>query len=174
MQANAVSSSVIVRTAQPSDVEAICALTAAARKVAYQGIIPVSRQADFAKTLATTSQNVAAWHKKIERALEDPAKRTALVAVVDERVAGFYYARLIKGDLSIRNLYVDPTTQGKGLGSRLLVSGLKALPHQAAWLHVLAENKPSIGFYERHGFTTSQEPCTTFYGAARVLMKRTS
>lgn len=172
MPANVESSSVAIRVAQPNDAEAICQLTAAARKEAYEGLIPLDRQDDFARILDFNRQNVDIWRRKIERALQDSTKRTALVAVVNGQVAGFYYARLIKGELSIRNLYVDPSVQGKGLGSQLLTSGLKALPHSIAWLHVLAKNKPSIGFYERHRFITSQEPCTTFYGAARVLMKR--
>ncbi len=51
----------------------------------------------------------------------------------------------------IEQLYLDPSFVGRGIGSRLLESGLAAAARPVR-LYCFAENSGARRFYERHGF----------------------
>lgn len=59
------------------------------------------------------------------------------------------------GTGEIAALYVDPDRWGRGIGSALIakaLAGLREAGCSAVTLWVLAENRPAITFYARHGF----------------------
>ncbi|WP_354191320.1 GNAT family N-acetyltransferase [Arthrobacter sp. UYCu712] len=61
----------------------------------------------------------------------------------------------------ISSLYVDPASQGCGVGSRLLRGAESALTEEdveSASLWVFADNAASIAFYATHGWLPGSEP----------------
>jgi ribosomal protein S18 acetylase RimI-like enzyme len=96
-----------------------------------------------------------AWHS-IE-ALE--GKRLApgcsfLVAETDGRVVATAFARPGTDDcVQLRQLYVVPEAQGRGIGRKLLAASLAAFPKASmVQLEVEPSNSQAIAFYGRAGF----------------------
>jgi ribosomal protein S18 acetylase RimI-like enzyme len=54
-------------------------------------------------------------------------------------------------DRHVDQLYVDPSFQRAGVGSRLMERALESSPGPVT-LHVFEENAPARAFYEKHGF----------------------
>ena len=75
-----------------------------------------------------------------------------VVAVWDERVAGFAVARQVAdGESELLNLAVDPAYRRRGIGRRL-VSHLKARYPGTLWLEVRESNLSARKLYESLGF----------------------
>tara|TARA_Y100001956_G_scaffold76794_1_gene86414 strand:- start:2742 stop:3188 length:447 start_codon:yes stop_codon:yes gene_type:complete len=72
-----------------------------------------------------------------------------------EQLVGYYYAQNIVGELTLLNIAVDPSLQGKGYGKALL-EHLVDLAHERSaesiWLEVRASNQRAFGLYEALGF----------------------
>jgi ribosomal protein S18 acetylase RimI-like enzyme len=76
------------------------------------------------------------------------AKCTIWVALKDNDVIGYL---AMKGS-HIDRLYVDPTQQGTGCGTRLL-NFAKAVSPDGLQLHTHQRNHRARAFYEKHGFS---------------------
>lgn len=96
-----------------------------------------------------------------------------LIALEDEKIVGILYAGTIKSkipdeyiriigasdrdnvfDSEIYKLYLLPSCKHKGIGKRLLKSGLaelKALSFKKTAIYCLSENKEGCAFYEKNG-----------------------
>jgi ribosomal protein S18 acetylase RimI-like enzyme len=74
-------------------------------------------------------------------------ENSVLVAEVDGRVIGFM---AMAGDL-IAHLYVDPDSQGRGIGTSLIACAKSRSPSSLR-LFTLETNVIGRGFYERRGF----------------------
>ena len=70
------------------------------------------------------------------------------VAEVDGQVVGF----IAFAERWVNHLYVKPTFQRRGIGTRLLAIAKKSNPTLQLW--VFESNEPAIAFYERQGFRT--------------------
>ena len=55
----------------------------------------------------------------------------------------------------VRRLFVEPTLQGKSIGTDLLEYGIAEKDVNSLW--VLEKNIKAIAFYKRHGFDTTNE-----------------
>lgn len=77
-----------------------------------------------------------------------------LVAGEDEGpVIGMLNARLEDSAIVVNRLYVDSTSQGRGIGSALLMEITKYFPGADRFvLEVIDNNERAIGFYEHRGF----------------------
>lgn len=64
----------------------------------------------------------------------------------DEFVRGMVH---VEGD-EVRELYVDPFFQGRGIGSALLRFAVRERGVRRLW--VLEKNRQAVGFYGAHGF----------------------
>jgi len=53
------------------------------------------------------------------------------------------------------SLTVDPSVQGHGIGTQLVVEGLQVADHDHVGVHLETQNPDNLGFYERFGFTRS-------------------
>jgi [ribosomal protein S18]-alanine N-acetyltransferase len=74
----------------------------------------------------------------------------------EARLAGYLFARTIAGEGEILNLAVLPEARGKGLGRRLLRTGLDALAThraEAVFLEVRESNEEAKGLYRSAGFS---------------------
>ena len=137
---------VVVRNADPGDLDAVVAVFLGCWRSSYAGRLPAS--------LVTAMSDDAArslW----SRALTTPGRRVS-VAEVDGQVCGVVGFEAQGEDGWVHSLYVAPSTQGSGLGSRLLSSATADLATagcRRGLLWVFAANTPSVAFYARHGWT---------------------
>jgi ribosomal protein S18 acetylase RimI-like enzyme len=136
----------IVRRMTPDDVQAVREVARETWNDAYRDIIPELERA--------VSVERAYTRKVLERRMAGGA---FLVAEWRDEVVGF-------ADLSSRSdeprevelaaLYVLPSMQGRGVGSRLLDEGIRMFPAaRSVVLRVLRENAAARRFYEARGFT---------------------
>ncbi|HYD35395.1 MAG TPA: GNAT family N-acetyltransferase [Vitreimonas sp.] len=103
------------------------------------------------------------------------------VVASDEQVVGYGYAINNPEKPEIKSLYILPTQQGSGLGSKLMNEMLTFLAdHEVVFVDVIALNEGAIRFYERFGFKEySRRMSTRFLGEAGktvevVQMKKVS
>jgi len=78
-----------------------------------------------------------------------------LVAVEDDRVAGYVGSQTVMGETDMMNIAVHPDFRRRGIGESLvnaLVEGLKTMDSHCLTLEVRASNTPAIALYEKMGF----------------------
>jgi len=86
--------------------------------------------------------------------LSQPQVR-ALALDSDGRLAGYALYSLVAGEGEILNLAVDPSSQRRGLGRRLLravLEAMRAAGTTAVFLEVRQSNRAAIALYARAGF----------------------
>jgi GNAT superfamily N-acetyltransferase len=137
---------VVVRTAGAGDLDAVVDVFLGCWRSSYAGRLPASLVASMSDYAARSL-----W----SRALTTPGRRVS-VAEVDGRICGVVGFEARDEDGWVHSLYVAPSAQGSGLGSRLLSSAaaeLAAAGCRRGLLWVFAGNAPSVAFYARHGWT---------------------
>ena len=121
--------SVLIRSARSGDETALARVHRLAAPDAYRWVSPERwRDADWATRVAAGG---------------------VIVAEEDRIVVGF--AVLARREL--RSLYVEPSSQGQGLGRALLRASESRLAPGTATLWVIERNNPACAFYERAGWT---------------------
>jgi ribosomal protein S18 acetylase RimI-like enzyme len=82
-----------------------------------------------------------------------------LVAVCDDEVVGFSdWDPTSETEVVLAAIYVLPHMQGRGIGSRLLLTGLERFSSARKFvLRVERDNTNARRFYEAHGFHVSRE-----------------
>ena len=78
-----------------------------------------------------------------------------LVAVEEDRVAGYVGSQTVMGESDMMNVAVHPDFRRRGIAEKLiadLVDGLKARNSRCITLEVRASNAPAIALYEKLGF----------------------
>lgn len=141
--------SIQIRRADPGDETDIARVQVDTWRHAYAGIVPE----EFYQTF-TYEARESAW----KSAIANP-ERDNFVAVMDGRVIGFCATGPDRSQDSeytgeLYAIYVDPSIQGAGAGTRLFEAGMEALRsrgHRAFQLWVLEENTQGIRFYESRG-----------------------
>lgn len=77
------------------------------------------------------------------------------VAIFDEKLCGYIYARLITPEVEIFNIAVLPDFRNRGVGKKLLENVLKTAAENGCrncWLEVRESNETARKFYERLDF----------------------
>jgi GNAT superfamily N-acetyltransferase len=136
----------VLRAAGPGDLEAVVAVFLGCWRSSYAERLPASLVASMSDDAARSL-----W----SRALTTPGRRV-VVAEVDGEVDGVVGFEARGEDGWVHSLYVAPSAQGSGLGSRLLSSATAELATagcRRGLLWVFADNTPSVAFYARHGWT---------------------
>ena len=78
-----------------------------------------------------------------------------LVALEEERVAGYVGSQSVMGESDMMNVAVHPDHRRQGIAEKLvlsLVEELKAAQNHSLTLEVRASNAPAIALYEKLGF----------------------
>jgi ribosomal protein S18 acetylase RimI-like enzyme len=136
-----------VRTAGAGDVAAIGALLAATWHDTYDAIYGVERVAEI----------VALWHSaNALRSQLDRPHSEFLVADDGKAIAGMAFATYDEETKSVmlRQLYVWPGEQGRGIGGLLLDEIEGCFPGaETVRLEVQAANAKAVAFYVAQGFT---------------------
>ena len=96
-------------------------------------------------------------HPWTETMIRDVTSRGAChhVLIDDDKVVGYFYAQNIIGEVTLLNIAVDPTLQGKGYGKQLIESFLALCEQrkaESAWLEVRESNTRAAHLYESVGF----------------------
>ncbi|MGH1564742.1 N-acetyltransferase family protein [Mumia sp. DW29H23] len=149
----------LVRDARPEDLPGIVRVFLDCWRISYAAALP-------AELVARVTDESA--HDLWTRALASDASHTIVATAADAHIAGVASYRLTPGeddpyDGYVASLYVDPATQGTGIG-RLLLStaeaGLRDAGATSASLWVFADNAPSVRFYARQGWSPDGESVT--------------
>lgn len=78
-----------------------------------------------------------------------------LVALDEERVAGYIGSQSVQGESDMMNVAVDPAYRRQGIGEKLvteLAAQLKALGNESLTLEVRASNDSAIALYQKLDF----------------------
>lgn len=151
--------SVIIRTAQVADAQAIACVRVAAWRAAYRGLMPDAylERADLESAEAEQLRSRLGAIGALTR---------IAVAEADERIAGYcaYGCEANDGRAcfngAIYDLYVHPQLWHHGVGHRLLASATEYFKIQGcsqATLLVYEENIRARRFYERAGWSSDGE-----------------
>ncbi|MGQ0735753.1 MAG: GNAT family N-acetyltransferase [Acidobacteriota bacterium] len=141
----------LVRSARPSDGEAIATLHALSWRRAYQGILAQ----EFLDHRADGDRR-RLWRER----LADPRSDTQLVrvAVTQDRIVGFVCVYLDHDErwgALLDNLHIHPDLTGRGVGRQLMAHAaswvLEHRPRSGLHLWVFEDNLAARGFYERFG-----------------------
>lgn len=114
----------LIREASVADALGIAKVHVRTWKSAYRGLIPNS----FLQSMSVEPR-AKVWAKDLESPLP---KTHTLVAVWDDEIVGFIGVGTARGEGTenkgeIFAIYVDPQTQGRGIGSALMRSGIEIL-----------------------------------------------
>ncbi len=147
-------SSITIRSALPSDAEAIADVHVASWRTTYSGIVDQA----YIDALSV-SERAAAWTRRLTVASADAPD--ILVAIApDSQLVGFLSGGTIREplpefDAELHAIYLLEPFQGSGLGRRLArewAARAVARGFHAGVVRVLAHN-PACAFYERLGAT---------------------
>jgi GNAT superfamily N-acetyltransferase len=156
----------VVRPAGPRDLDAVVDVFVGCWRSSYAGRLPASLVASMSDDAARSL-----W----SRALTTPGRRVS-VAEVDGQVCGVVGFEPRGEDGWVHSLYVAPSAQGSGLGSRLLSDATAELATarcRRGLLWVFAENVPSVAFYARHGWTPDgSERVEEAFGENEIRLSR--
>ncbi|OBQ61165.1 GNAT family N-acetyltransferase [Mesorhizobium erdmanii] len=138
-----------VRTAGDRDLAAIRALLVETWHATYDAIYGA------AKVTEMTDQ----WHSiaSLKTRLTKPVSEF-LVADDGKRLGGVAFAESVDGGklVVLKQLYVLPSLQGRGIGGMLLDEIIESFPEaHAIRLEVEEQNSRAIAFYEANGFVRS-------------------
>lgn len=159
---------VTIRPARPEDVGSVRDVLGATWHATYDGIYGRERVADI----------VERWHSLANLQARLASDQTFLVAEEAGRIVGTATAAPGKDDAvcDLKQLYVLPGHQGRGVGRRLLAAALAPFPKaRQARLEVEPANAQAIAFYERAGFAVTGrvgDCCGTGDRIAALVMTR--
>jgi ribosomal protein S18 acetylase RimI-like enzyme len=133
-----------VRTAGERDLVAIRALLVETWHATYDAIYGVGRVTE----ITDEWHSIAALKTRLTRPNSE-----FLVADDGKRIGGMAFAEDAGGLVTLKQLYVLPGQQGRGIGGMLLVEIIESFPEaRAIRLEVEEKNAPAIAFYEANGF----------------------
>ena len=137
---------IFIRTAGERDLKALRALLVETWHATYDGIYG----ADKVTAITDDWHSIAALRARLEM------PRSEFVLADDgETIAGMAFANLIDDGKAVmlRQLYVRPTMQGRGIGGLLLDEIESAFPEAAkVRLEVEESNEKAVAFYLGQGF----------------------
>ena len=135
-----------VRTASERDLERVRALLVETWHATYDAIYGAERVTEITNS----------WHSiaSLQRRLTRPHSEF-LVADDGKQVGGMAYAEADEtgAEVMLRQLYVLPELQGRGIGGMLLDEIFESFPEARAFrLEVEEKNERAIAFYQSNGF----------------------
>lgn len=138
-----------LRAADHADIDDVVAVFQACWSTSYAAVLPSELVAAM-----TPKRSRSLW----TRVLAEASPGEVIVAVTDGAIAGVTRWAVAGADSPgwVHSLYVDPTSQGLGVGRRLLGAAEEAITSagvSAARLWVFAANEPSLAFYATCGWS---------------------
>ncbi|UDL90961.1 GNAT family N-acetyltransferase [Mesorhizobium sp. PAMC28654] len=140
-----------VRTAGDRDLAAIRALLVETWHATYDAI----HGADRVTEITDKWHSIASLKTRLARPNSE-----FLVADDGKRIGGVAFAESVDGGklVALKQLYVLPSLQGRGIGGMLLDEIIESFPEAGAIrLEVEEQNTRAIAFYEANGFARSAD-----------------
>ncbi|MGW0389685.1 N-acetyltransferase family protein [Streptomyces sp. NPDC003042] len=153
----------MIRTARPSDLDAIAALHIRARATYYEGRVPEDTYGGEVGLIRTRE----AWARAVAR---PAAAGAVLCAEQDGRVNGVAAFLTADGETTLTQLHVDPAHWRRGTGTALHAACVDAWRRAGAdrvRLEVYEHNHRAQAFYAAHGWRPA--PAATPTGTHRTL-----
>ena len=161
-----------IRTATPTDIDAIAKLHAESWRITYRG-----QYTDAFLDGPVYDDRLRVWRDRLTS--PEPNQRTIVAEENGDALVGFACAF---GDHDPRwgtlldNIHVDPARKHSGIGTQLIreVSAWTRDQHPSSGLHlwVLEANAPARRFYERLGATNVERATSTPPGGGTVVSLR--
>jgi ribosomal protein S18 acetylase RimI-like enzyme len=158
-----------IREALVLDAKGIAKVHVSTWQSTYQGIMPDS----FLSGLSAETRE-SGWTKFLETST---AKTHTFVAVLDKSIVGFIGVGSEQSDSSndsrgeLTAIYVAPDFQGRGIGSKLMKSGIEALRFEgftSAILWVVEENLLTRSWYESRHWEINGEVDQSSFGGKSI------
>jgi ribosomal protein S18 acetylase RimI-like enzyme len=141
-------SDVTVRNAVVADASAIARIGRVAVTETYKDLIDDD---SLLRAIVEQSYSLSALEACIARC-ERSEGAEFLVAVQGTSVVGFLHYDTEGREPELHRIYVDPALKRRGIGSALIRELHERLGPGASYtLMVVADNRPAVSFYERHG-----------------------
>lgn len=103
-------------------------------------------------------------------------KTLNLVLESNDAILGyaFFSGDLSNTDIYLESLYIHPEHQGKGIGKQLMQAGIAKYRNPKTISLVVYKGNTSISFYEKMGFSITNENCGDFFGhpVSFIMMKK--
>jgi len=116
-------------------------------------MIELARRSWLSAFAQTAPFAVISWWARVDRTRTHYEKHWSEMIVLEE--AGAIAGLLQVIEAEINGLWVHPSRQGEGVGTRLLRKGEQIVTddgHEAAWLTCSAYNTRALAFYGRRGY----------------------
>lgn len=156
-----------IRKAIKDDAYSMAVIHVKTWQCAYKGQLPN----EFLNSLSI-EKRAAVWEKDLS---DNNKVTTTYVALIDNKIVGLCNVGPNRDtDVNsnvgeVYGIYVDPNSQGKGVGTQLMEKGLETLKkegYEKATLWVLTSNEKTRRFYEDKGWSiegkTKTEPRKNF------------
>ena len=116
------------------------------------------------------------WKDRAARASNSPSVRQWVATDEEDRLLGTVLVADVEGELNIFSMWVDPEQRGKGVGGKLLDTGVAwarhTQPGRAIRLEVNPRQTAAVKLYESRGFrfTGADRPLGHTPGETRKVM----
>ncbi|MFC0559200.1 GNAT family N-acetyltransferase [Halalkalibacter alkalisediminis] len=144
----------VIRKATLEDISDVQKIAKETWNHTYEGLIPREIQDKFIESAYSDESMKRRVHHSL-----------LLVATANNTVIGFanFFSR--ESEAILGAIYIYPKEQGKGIGSELLVAGIKEL-QSVSKIYVEVENGNETGeaFYQAKGFSLLEEYDDDFFG----------
>jgi ribosomal protein S18 acetylase RimI-like enzyme len=88
---------------------------------------------------------------------------TRIITLNGEHDIGWVEFRLSGNEIFLKQLYISPAHQRRGVGSKVMQRLMEELRGTAKSIALFVlKNNPAFRFYEKHGFSVAQETSTKF------------
>lgn len=159
-----------IRDVVLSDARGIARIHAKAWKNTYRGIMPDEVLDGMSEEAGTPR-----FEARIREHLQTKSEYPFLVAVENDRIIGFSHAikpedPTVRFDFAIKAIYVDPSFQGLGAGTQLVLETIERMVKQGYRSMVIwaASQNPWRRFYEKLGGTVIDDTQTIEIGGKKI------
>lgn len=165
--------SLTIRPATIQDLPAMYRISVAAHVAGYATFIPEAERERFDRKYTVTPEGEAAYIAKMTSQLQDPSW-LFWVAEKEGRILGYTLAhKLNDHHLLKKGMFVDPASQGEGVGSALFQASLEPIDSGIIELSVITNNERAKHIYEKNGFRVVGTDPETYFGATLDVMRLT-
>ena len=160
-----------IRFATEQDIDRMYRISLAAHTHGYDVLIPKKRWKDFLERFSDTEENRQKFYKRALSRIENPRWRV-WVAEVSGKIVGYTYAeRINENYVYKRGIFVEPQSQGMGVGRALFDISLTIIKSGKVRLTVIKNNEKARTMYKAHGFVDTAIPERSFFDAEQVVME---
>lgn len=163
-----------IRSAVPTDIPYIYAISMRAHQESYASLIPPSELDRFTKRFTESDEGFDEYKTRLMANIQDP-HWFVLVAERNGKVVGYTRGEQISECLiQKKGLFVDPDHYSQGIGGQLFdASMMNVKKGTVIRLFVIENNERAKQLYKKRGFKEVGVAEKPFFGAKEVVMEYT-